>query len=476
MSMGRLSMVAEAVGGTLQGSDAGFDSVSTDTRDLVAGQLFFALPGTRNDGGAFVAEAARRGAAGAVVTARQDVALPQVVVADTRAALGALARAWRARFAIPLVGITGSNGKTTVKEMVAAILREQFGTSTAITGGYGIEGRGGAGQADPVLVTWGNLNNEIGMPRTLLWLDASHRAAVIEMGAARRGDIAYLARIAAPTIGIVTNAARAHLQGFGSIEEVAATKGELYDALPADGTAVINRDDRFFQSWWERSAGRRRLSFGLHVDADVRASAVTQAAARGGAGLQFTLHSPAGEAAISLDMAGTHNVVNALGAAAAGMAAGANLRAVTRGLAAMRNVPGRLRRLPGRGDAQVYDDSYNANPGSVRAAIAFLASLPGERWLVLGDMAELGADSTTLHHEMGEVAHAAGIDRLYCAGTQSRATAEGFGTSAHWCATVEELAARLPGEIDAGITVLVKGSRSSGMERVVQALVAEPRS
>ncbi len=470
--MGSLAMVAEATGGTLYGVDAGFDSVSTDTRELVAGQLFFALQGATSDGGAFLAEAARRGAAGAVVAARQAAALPQVVVADTRLALGALARAWRARFAIPLIGITGSNGKTTVKEMVAAIMREQFGTSTTVTGGYGIEGSATVAGDDPVLVTWGNLNNEIGMPRTLLWLNAGHRAAVIEMGAARPGDIAYLAGIAAPTVGIVTNAARAHLLGFGSVEEVAATKGELFDALPAGGTAVINRDDAFFQSWWERSTGRRRLSFGLHPDADVRASAVTQDAVRGGARLRFTLHTSGAEAAIALDMAGVHNVVNALGAAAASVAAGASLKAVARGLAAVRNVPGRLRRVPARCDAQLYDDSYNANPGSVHAAIGFLAALPGERWLVLGDMAELGPQGAAMHREMGEAARAAGIERLYCAGSESRHTAAGFGADARWCATVPELASLLRGELRDGVTVLVKGSRSSGMERVVQALAA----
>ncbi len=228
MSMGRLSMVAEAVGGTLQGRDVEFDAVSTDTRSLQPGQLFFALRGTNVDGSAFLAEAARLGAAGAVVEARQDASLPQVEVADTRAALGQLARRWRARFAIPLIGITGSNGKTTVKEMTAAIMRATFGSSTELTGGYGIAGSAGAEHVDPVLVTWGNLNNEIGLPRTLLYLNAAHKAAVIEMGAGRPGDIAYLARIAEPTVGIVTNAARAHLQGFGSIEDVAATKGETF--------------------------------------------------------------------------------------------------------------------------------------------------------------------------------------------------------------------------------------------------------
>ncbi|QOJ30797.1 MAG: UDP-N-acetylmuramoyl-tripeptide--D-alanyl-D-alanine ligase [Gammaproteobacteria bacterium] len=451
MSMGRLSMVAEAVGGTLFGADAEFAAVSTDTRSLQPGELFFALRGASNDGGAFVAEAARLGAAGAVVTARQPGALPQVEVADTRLALGELARAWRARFDIPLIGITGSNGKTTVKEMTAAIMRVALG-----------------GSVDPLLVTWGNLNNEIGLPRTLLYLNESHRAAVIEMGAARRGDIAYLARIACPTVAVVTNAARAHLQGFGSVDDVAATKGEIYDSLPQTGTAVVNRDDRFFHAWWERSAGRQRLSFGLHPDADFRATDIVVSGTIG-----FTLHGAGTALPVRLAMAGAHNVLNALAAAAAAHAAGAQPAAIAAGLAAVRNVAGRLRRVPAQLRLALYDDSYNANPGSVRAAIAFLGSQAGERWLVLGDMAELGPDSLKMHREMGECARLAGISRLYCAGVNSAAAAEAFGSNARHYVEVPALAAALAAEVHPGITVLVKGSRSMGMERVVQALAAD---
>lgn len=450
MSMGRLSMVAAAVGGRLVGRDAEFAAVSTDTRSLRPGELFFALRGASNDGSAFLAEAARLGAAGAVVAARQPGGLPQIEVADTRRALGEFARAWRQHFAIPLIGITGSNGKTTVKEMTAAIMRVALG-----------------GTVDPLLVTWGNFNNEIGLPRTLLYLNETHRAAVIEMGAAKRGDIAYLARIACPTVAVVTNAARAHLLGFGSIEEVAATKGEIYDFLPESGTAVVNRDDRFFQAWWERSAGRRRLAFGLHPDADFRASDIVVSGNIG-----FTLHAPEGPVPVRLAMAGAHNVLNALAAAAATQAAGASLAAVATGLASVRNVPGRLRRVPAGSRITLYDDSYNANPASVRAAIAFLGSQAGERWLVLGDMAELGPDSLQMHREMGECARQAGISRLFCAGAHSMATAEAFGANARWFADVPALAAALAAGVQPDTTVLVKGSRSMGMERVVQALAA----
>jgi UDP-N-acetylmuramoyl-tripeptide--D-alanyl-D-alanine ligase len=456
MIMGRLSMVAEAVGGTLHGADAEFDAVNTDTRSIEPGQLFFALRGASNDGNAFVTDAARLGAAGAVVEVVQDASLPQVQVSDTRLALGRLARSWRARFAIPLIGITGSNGKTTVKEMTAAIMRAALGADAA--------------DPDPVLMTWGNLNNEIGLPRTLLYLNAAHKAAVIEMGAAKRGDIAYLAVIAAPTVAVVTNAARAHLQGFGSVEEVAATKGEIYEALPESGIAIINRDDRFYPSWWDQNAGRRRVSFGLHPDATVRATGVREANTAEGAELRFMLRTPAGDMAVRLQMAGRHNVLNALAAAAASMAAGATLEAVAAGLATMRNVPGRLRRVPVAGGITLYDDTYNANPGSVRAAIAFLENLPGERWLVLGDMAELGPDSASMHREIGEAARQSGIVRLYCTGAQSQVTAESFGANGHWRASVPEIVAALEQDLRPGVTVLVKGSRSMGMERVVQAL------
>ena len=456
MSMSTLAAFAETVGGRLHGPDAPFDSVSTDTRTLQPGQLFFALRGPRADGAAFVAEAGRRGAAGAVVSARQGAAVPQVEVPDTRLALGRFAHAWRQRFAIPLVGVTGSNGKTTVKEMIAAILRAQHG-----------------GIADAVLVTWGNLNNEVGLPVTLLWLNATHRAAVIEMGASRPGDIAYLARIATPTVAVVTNAGRAHLAGFGSVEDVAATKGELFESLNAAGTAVINRDDRFFGSWWQRSAGRRRITFGLHAEADFRAEGISQAVGPDGPELAFRLIAPASELLVRLPMAGQHNVLNALAAAAACAAAGATPAAIAAGLAATRNVPGRLRPVAAQGDITLFDDTYNANPGSVRAAIQFLGSQPGERLLVLGDMAELGPDSVALHREMGEFAQQAGIQQLLCTGVDSRAAVEAFGPAAEWHESLATLVAAVQRRVRPGLIVLVKGSRCMAMERVVRALAIE---
>ena len=456
MITGMLADAAAVMRGKLHGADAPFRGVSTDSRTVESGELFFAFRGARADGAAFIADVASRRGAGAVGVECQAATLPQIVVADPRAAFGELARDWRLRFAIPLIGITGSNGKTTSKEMAAAIMRAWLADGS---------------DTDPLLVTWGNLNNEIGLPRTLFYLGPQHRAAVLEMGAAKSGDIAYLVQIAKPTVSLLTNAARAHLEGFGTIDDVAATKGAIFDGLGSAGTAVINRDDRFFQQWWQRAAGSRRVTFGMHPDADVRASRI--ATAEAGAGIRFDLHAAGATVPVQLHMAGPHNVMNALGTAAATMAAGASLEAVVRGLNDVRNVAGRLRRVPARARIALFDDTYNANPGSVRAAIGFLESLPGECWLVLGDMAELGVDSEAMHREMGAAAVRAGIARLYCAGPNSRAAASEFGANAEWRETVVELAELVAASVRPDITVLVKGSRSMGMERVVQALAAE---
>jgi len=450
--MATLGLVAKSVGGRLVGADVPFESVSTDTRTLQTGQLFFALRGARFDAAAFVEEAARRGAAAAVVSHRQSVSLPQVEVADPRAALGSFARAWRRRFTLPVIGVTGSNGKTTVKEMIAAILRVALDR---------------AGSDERVLVTQGNLNNEIGLPLTVLRLRQHHRAAVLEMGASHAGEIACLTEIAAPTVGIVTNAGPAHLEGFGSLQGVAAGKGELFAGLAAGCVAVINRDDRFFDFWRERARAAQQVSFGLHADADFRAEAIESLP---GQGLRFRLITPSGARELALPMAGPHNVNNALGAAAAAMSAGADLAQVVTGLATMANVPGRLRALDGPTGITVYDDTYNANPGSVAAAVAFLAGLPVERWLVLGDMAELGTDSDALHREVGELASEAGIHRLFCLGVASRAAADAFGAGSSCHDDVESLLGALGHELHPGVAVLVKGSRSMGMERVVRAL------
>jgi len=447
--MGRLSMVAESVGGELVGADQPFDSVSTDTRSLQPGQLFFALRGVRFDASRFVDEAQRLGAAGAVVDSLVDTELPQVIAGDTRAALGRFARSWRRRFELPVIGVTGSNGKTTVRSMIAEILRAEW--------------------PDPqqVLATEGNLNNDIGLPLTVLRLRDTHRSAVFEMGANHVGEIACLADIGAPTVGLVNNAGPAHLEGFGGMDGVARGKGEMFSALPDDGVAIVNFDDKYREFWLGLCGERRVLGFGLSEDADYRAQAIEEA----GDSLAFTLLGPGLELPIRLPMAGGHNLRNALAAAAATMAAGVSPQAVRQGLAAAANVGGRLKRVESSVGAVIYDDSYNANPASVRAGMEFLAAQPGTTWLVFGDMGELGAEERTLHARVGQDARALGIDRLFATGDRSQAAVEAFGTGASHYPDREALGDALQAELEPGTVVLVKASRFMGLEQVVARLV-----
>ena len=457
MSIGTLSGVAQDVGGRLEGADGSFDSVSTDTRTIGPGQLFFALRGERFDATDFVADAARRGAAGAVVEQIAPVDLSQVEVGDSRLALGSLARTWREKMGIPVIGITGSNGKTTVKELTAAIMR-------AAMVDYG---------SDVVLATNGNLNNDIGLPLTLLALRDFHQVAVVEMGANHPGEIAVLADIAEVNVAIITNAARAHLEGFGSLEDVAQTKGELLDSLAAGDTAVLNHDDAFFAEWAARIGAAQLLSFGLSSEADYRAENIRQSFHSDRQVFEFDLVTPTGNIAVVLPLVGKHNILNALAAAAAAMAAGAELEHVRDGLAASGNVPGRLRAFRASTGAMVYDDSYNANPDSVTAAIAFLEELEGEPWLVLGDMGELGPDAAALHFGMGELARDAGVRQLYCVGELSRETAAGFGNGARWFESVQQLGQALATECIDGRNILIKGSRFMGLDQLVRQLEAD---
>ena len=452
MTMLTLAEAATAMHGELQGEDVSFAAVSTDTRTLRHGELFIALRGERFDAREFVADAARLGAAGAVVEETSPAEIPQIHVPDSRVALADLARAWRRRFDIPLIGITGSNGKTTVKELTAAILRARFA----------------ADGAKAVMATQGNLNNEIGVPLTLLRLRASHKAAVVEMGANQPNDIELLAAIAEMNIAIITCAARAHLEGFGTLQEVARTKGQLVENLPDDAVAVLNRDDQYFEYWWKNAAPARRLSFGMHAEADYRAADVKPFTRGAAAGFEFTLLSPEGSTNIVLPLAGEHNIMNALAAAAATLAAGATLDDVRTGLANSSNVAGRLRSFTHPSGAVIYDDSYNANPDSVGAAIQLLAGLPDDACLVLGDMGELGDDALEQHKAIGAQARAAGVQSLMCTGELSRATAAGFGTGARWFASTEELGDVLVGELREGMNVLVKASRFMGLDELVK--------
>jgi UDP-N-acetylmuramoyl-tripeptide--D-alanyl-D-alanine ligase len=443
-----LSAFARACGGELTGPDRAYSGVSSDTRTLKSGELFVALRGPRFNANDFVAAAEAAGAAGAVVDAPLARALPQIVVGDTLVALSAAASAWRAQFDIPVIGVAGSNGKTTVKEMIAAIL----------------ERRG------PTLATRGNLNNHIGVPLTLLRIEPTHRHAVIEIGANHPGEVAELVRLARPTVGLITNAGAEHLEGFGSIEGVARAEGEMVAGLEPDATAVINADDEFAGLW--RGMTRARVStFGVARPADFAAvDAVTRIDADGFV-TRFTLRAPAGEADIELHLAGRHNVSNALCAAAAASAAGATLDQVRAGLATMRPVPGRLQFKTAPSGAWIVDDSYNANPSSMRAGIEVLAGVDARRWLVLGDMGELGDFAEASHQEIGQFARAQRIDRLFATGKLSALTVEAFGPGGAWFADTEALARAVNAELTREVCVLVKGSRMNRLERVVEALV-----
>ena len=447
-----LAELARVTGGRLEGANAVFGAVSTDSRSLEPGALFVALAGEKFDGHDYVRQAAERGCAAALTSRAVEAVVPQVVVTDTLAALTAFARAWRADYQGALVGITGSNGKTTVKEMTGSIL----------------------GACGPCLVTQGNLNNHIGVPLTLSRLRPEHKFAVIEMGANHRGEIAHLAATARPGVGLVINAGPAHLEGFGGIEGVARGKGEMFEALGASGTAVINADDRFAGFWrgLARAAGRV-VTFGMREDADFAATDVTERSAGQGFVTEFDLKCPLGSRRISIALSGNHNVMNALAAAAAASAAGASLDAIAGGLAAMRPVEGRLRMRAALNGARLIDDSYNANPGSVRVGLESLARLPGQHWLVLGEMRELGADSDRLHAEMGELARSSGVSRLLAVGDASKHAVEAYGVGGQWFAGVDDLITVARSDLGEDVTVLVKGSRSNRLERVADALAAD---
>jgi UDP-N-acetylmuramoyl-tripeptide--D-alanyl-D-alanine ligase len=447
--MRSLQQFARDCGGTLHGADAAYTGVSSDTRSIARGELFVALRGPNFNANEFVARAAEAGAAGAVVDTLGATPLPQILVGDTQVALVNAARAWRARFANPVVGVAGSNGKTTCKEMIAAILATAGNT----------------------LATRGNLNNHIGVPLTLLRLDAAQRYAVIEMGANRAGDVAGLCAIAAPGVGIVTNAGAEHLEGFGSLEGVARAEGELFAGLKPSGVAIVNADDEYAALWRGMTAARV-VTFGLAATADFRAEDITTTVGSAGFVTRFALIAPQGRAQIALSLAGMHNVTNALGAAAAATAAGATLAQVAAGLAAMRPVPGRLNFRTAACGAWIVDDSYNANPSSMRAGIDVLAGLDGRRWLVVGDMAELGDHAVAAHAELGAYARARGVERLFATGRLAVGAVQSFGSGASWFPDAAALAAAVAAELVPDVRLLVKGSRMNRLERVVEALAA----
>lgn len=456
-----LFTLAEAAA-ALQGTQRGAGTVpvmqvNTDSRTPAAGDLFFALRGERFDGHDFVPALLAGPAAGCVVArafADRMAELPAgkgvIIVEDPLAALGHLAAWWRRRFTLPLVAITGSNGKTTVKDMTATILRQSAGPQA-------------------VLATQGNLNNHIGVPLMLLRLNTGHRYAVLEMGMNHFGELHHLSQMAQPTVALVNNAGAAHLAHLGSVAGVAQAKGEIYSGLVEDGIAILNADDAFADDWRNLNAGRRVLAFGL-VNADVCAQAIE-------AGLlssRFTLVHGADRADVTLPVPGLHNVRNALAATAAALAVGVPLAACAAGLGAYGGTPGRLQAKRAHNGALLIDDTYNANPDSMRAAIQVLAALPAPRLLVLGDMGEVGDDGPAQHRALGEAARQAGIESLWATGTAMQAAVSGFGPQGHWFADHTALAAALQAQVSPECTVLLKGSRFMHMETVVNALQAAP--
>jgi len=442
----RLAEAAAALGGRASGADALFTGVSTDSRSIKEGDLFVALRGERFDGHDFLKPVAAAKAAAAMLDRKYsgEYPMPALVVDDTRRSLGDLARYWRARFAPALVAVTGSNGKTTVKEMLAAILMKHAGETA-------------------VLATRGNLNNDIGLPLTLLGLRHAHRWCAIELGMNHKGEIAYLAGIARPTVALVNNAQREHLEFMRSVEEVAAENASVYDALGDDGVAVINADDPHAALFRSRAGKRRTVDFGLG------GGAVTGRYRLERLSSEIRLETPAGAADATLAIPGLHNVRNALAAAACAFAVGIEVKTIAQGLSAFRPYTGRLQVKKAASGATVIDDSYNANPDSVRAAIDVLASCPSPTALVLGDMGEVGEHGVEFHREVGAYARTQGVSQLLALGDATRHAVEAFGAGAQRFDTVDELVSNLKSN-----TVLVKGSRFMKMERVVAALTGTP--
>ena len=461
MSMMRLSEAARAIRGELRGEDREFEAVSTDTRALTRRALFVALRGNRYDGHDFIAQAAASGAAAAMVqepaAGSRDKALPLLLVEDTRLALGTLAAYWRGKFSMPLVALTGSNGKTTVKEMLASILREAVSTESRVPN-----------PESPVHATRGNLNNDIGVPLTLLELRGGHRYAVVEMGMNHAGEIRYLAGLAAPDVALVNNASPAHIEFFDSVEAIARAKGEIFEGLKPGGTAVINADDRHAAIWRELADGKRVVDFGIE-----RPAAVTATYRLSWLESEIVVKLPQGEARAVLKAPGVHNVRNALAASAAAVALQVPAPAIEQGLARFSGIKGRLQRKAARGGATVIDDTYNANPESIRAAIDVLAAFPAPTILVLGDMGELGPRSAEFHRDIGAYALRQNISSLFAIGDATRETVAAFGAAGAHASSLDDLLYMVQASATSRATLLVKGSRFMQMERVVTDLTGE---
>lgn len=443
-----LSELQTALDGQLTGADCEVLGVCTDTRQALDRSLFVALKGANFDGHGFLSQAQKSGAVAALVSADVNSSLPLLRVADTQRALGKLGAYNREEFTGTLIGITGSSGKTTVKNMLQSVLSQRGNT----------------------LATQGNLNNEIGVPLTLLGLDPEHEFAVIEMGAGRQGDIAWLCELGKPSVSLLLNVLPAHLEGFGSVGEIAQAKGEIFDDLKQDGFAIINADQPWADEWRGRAAPASIIDYGLENRAAVWPTSIRS---HGVKGVSFTVVTPIGEALLRLQLPGMHNVSNALAAVAAGVACELSMDEIRHGLELVVPVAGRLSVERISSGADVIDDCYNANPGSVRAAIDVLAACQGTRTLVLGAMLELGSESDSMHREIGGYAKDAGVDQLWGVGQEVEVAVAAFGNGGQYFATRDDAIDSLPGAFGENHTVLVKGSRSTAMDLFLNGLKSD---
>jgi len=442
-----LKEVCQIIASSPPAQDAVFTGLSTDTRTLSPGNLFIAIRGETFDAHQFLDNALKKGAAAAIVDHKTNSLIPQIIVEHTQHALGKIAANWRKRFSIPLIGITGSNGKTTLKNMIASILRAACNNDPA-----------------KVLATEGNLNNEIGLPLNLLKLNEHHRYAAIEMGMNHFGEIAYLTQIAKPSVAVITNAAESHLEGVNnSIAGVAKAKGEIFQGLDANGIAILNRDDAHFNYWHDLIGNHVCITFGLQNKADVTATLID--------GQQIMLHTPKGDIKVTLPLLGKHNVMNAIAAAAATLALNIDLAAIKAGLEQVQSAPHRMKPHQLPNGVRIIDDTYNANPFSLQAAVDTLAAFSGTKIVVLGDMKELGTDAKELHSLAGKKMKASGVDYLFTLGELTAATAASFGQNAQHFTDREKLLAALQPHMINHATILIKGSRSMRMENVLYGLI-----
>ncbi len=448
-----LSEIASHVSGRLSGQDINISSVSIDTRTLSAGDLYLALKGQNFDGHTFISKAETAGASAVLVENEIETECPSIVVKDSHLALAVISGAWKSKAKVKTIGITGSNGKTTVKEMTAAILAVNSN----------------------VLFTQGNLNNDIGVPLTLLKINQQHHFAVIEMGANHAGEIKYSSHYVKPDIAVVTNVGPAHIEGFGSLERTAIAKGEIFESLTCNGVAILNRDDPFYPLWLELTEDKKVITFGLDPTAEISAKEIYSEIKDNEFFTHFTLLTTKGEITIKLRLAGQHSVINALTAAASCVHFDIKLEQIKQGLESIEPVQGRLQPLVDKQGNLFIDDTYNANPSSLEAALTVLMQCKGEHWVVLGALAELGGNSKQIHKEMGALIKSMGIDRLFTVGEDTRYTVEEFGSGANFFNSQEQLIKAIKKQQKNNETLLIKGSRTQKMEDVVAAFIDDFR-